>query len=180
MERFQETDIPGCHLIKYFRQEDERGEFRKTYTAAWFNEKPAEMQIKEVYHSYSEPGVFRGFHFQVPPHEHRKLVVCQKGMIQDFVMDIRRSSETYGKTFSFELSEENNLGILIPAGCAHGFYVPDKPALITYMVDSVYTPESDRGILWSTVPCEFPFKDAVCSERDLNFPSFSDFKSPFS
>ena len=123
--------------------------------------------------------MFRGFHFQLPPHDHSKIVYCNFGGVIDYVVDLRKDSRVYGKVFSFELNEENKRGILIPKGCAHGFYVPKKKSMLTYLVEKEYASEFDSGILWSSFAYEFNFESPLTSERDTNFVSFNNFITPF-
>lgn len=176
---FEATDIPDCYLINSFHQQDERGGFVKPYHSNEFDVKAFDFKIKEIYYSWSKPNVFRGFHFQRPPHAHAKIVFCNFGAVIDYVVDLRKDSKVYGKVFSFQLNEENRKGILIPKGCAHGFYVPEKESMLTYLVETEYAPESDTGILWSTFDHKFEFENPLTSQRDEDFASFEHFRSPF-
>ena len=120
-------------------------------------------------------------HFQIPPHQHTKLVYCLWGRVIDAVVDLRVGSLTYGQYETFELSQENARAIYIPAGFAHGFYVTSEKAIMVYNLSSVYAPDHDRGIRWDSVGISWPIFEAnpILSERDRAFLSFSEFESPF-
>ena len=121
----------------------------------------------------------RGLHFQVPPHEHSKLIYCIRGRVTDVIMDIRVGSPTYGKCASIELSAENHLVIYIPRGFAHGFASLENNSCLVYKTDSIHAPQSDGGIRWDSIDFTWPFDSPVISERDSSFPAFEDFRSPF-
>lgn len=177
--KLEETSIPGCYIIHPFKQTDHRGDFVKIYNSNHFNLKNLDFKINEVYYSKSNKNVFRGFHFQVPPHDHAKIVFCSQGNVIDFVIDLRQRSATYKRVASFELNEFKGLGVLIPKGCAHGFYANENDSKLVYLLQTVYNQASDCGILWSSLRHDFKFQKPIISERDLGFISIDDFKSPF-
>uniref|UniRef100_UPI0035632619 dTDP-4-dehydrorhamnose 3,5-epimerase family protein n=1 Tax=Ilyobacter sp. TaxID=3100343 RepID=UPI0035632619 len=111
------TELKGVFIIETFHAEDERGSFTKTYNKKFFKENKLCSKFKESYYSVSKKDVIRGMHFQLPPHDHEKLVYVIKGKIIDVILDLRKKSETYGKYISIELSEENRHSIYIPKGC---------------------------------------------------------------
>jgi len=79
-------------------------------------------------------------HYQGPPSASAKVVTCLLGQVADFVLDIRRSSPTFGRSEGFELSGDISDSILIPAGVAHGSYVGKGPAILTYLTDTRDSP----------------------------------------
>ncbi len=99
--------------------------------------------------SFSNAGVLRGLHFQLPPHAQTKLVRVVKGRVLDVAVDIRRGSATFGQFVSVELSGENKRQFLVPRGFAHGFLVLEDETVFAYKVDNYYSRECDRGVLWS-------------------------------
>lgn len=177
--KFGKTSIPDCYIVDTFQQYDERGGFVKTFQFQEFKENAISFDIKEIYYTWSEKNVFRGFHFQEPPNDHSKIVFCNFGEVIDYVVDLRKGSEVYGKVFSFELSETNRRAIIIPKGCAHGFYVPNERSMLTYLVETEYAPEYDTGLLWTSLDHSFSFDNPIISSRDSNFDKISDFISPF-
>jgi dTDP-glucose 4,6-dehydratase len=93
-------------------------------------------------------GTVRGLHFQAPPHAQAKLVRCGRGRLYDVAVDLRRGSATYGKWAGIELSAENGLQLLIPAGFAHGFVTREPDTEIVYKCSDYYAPACDGGIRW--------------------------------
>ena len=94
-----------------------------------------------------------------------------KGRVIDVAVDIHKSSPTFGKHVSVELSEDNKRQLFIPRGFAHGFLVLSKEAIFTYKVDNIYNKESEVGIRWDDkdVNINWPIdpKDVLTSEKDL-------------
>ncbi|MEO9482444.1 MAG: dTDP-4-dehydrorhamnose 3,5-epimerase family protein [Ekhidna sp.] len=176
---FNRTDIQGCYLITPFSQADERGEFVKFYNSEAYAKNDLNFEIKEIYYSTSKKNVLRGFHFQTPPADHTKIVNCFTGAIADFVLDIRVESPTYGKCIVLELSASNKQAVYIPKGCAHGFLSLEDNTIVTYLQETVYNPQLDSGILWSSIDIPYEITNPTLSSRDQEFPSFQQFKSPF-
>jgi dTDP-4-dehydrorhamnose 3,5-epimerase len=160
---------------------DNRGVFHETY-----NKNNLDSVIRNNFvqdnESKSIKGVIRGLHFQKPPYSQAKLVRCISGKILDVAVDLRKSSKTYGKYFSIELSSENNKQLLIPKGFAHGFQVLSDEAIVNYKVDEYYNPNSDSGIIWNDKDLSIDWSldlKPILSEKDLKLISFKELKSPF-
>lgn len=157
---------------------DARGSFLKVFRDSVFKEHGWPTDWKEQYVSVSRPGVLRGMHFQIPPHDHDKLVIVLSGQVTDAVVDLRKSSPTFGKHGLFRL--EQSYGVLVPKGFAHGFAVTgDKEATLLYLTTTEHAPTHDSGILWNTLGIDWPARDVITSERDNSFPKFSEFETPF-
>lgn len=175
-----ETAVAGCFELSLRTLEDERGLFVKTFHRPAFEEHGLETDWREEYYSVSRRGVLRGLHFQLPPHEHAKLVYCTSGAVLDAVLDLRVGSPTFGRHALFELSAEKANMIYIPKGLAHGFYAVSDMATMMYKVSTVYAPEADAGILWNSAGIPWPDSDPVISVRDRGFPGFQEFTdNPF-
>jgi len=179
MFNFKETAILGCYEIQPKVLRDDRGVFVKTFHAHEFESLGLCVDWKEQYYSTSQVGVLRGLHFQLPPHDHAKLVYCVAGTVVDVALDLRKGSPTYGKTIILELSATQGNMIYLPQGLAHGFCTPKQPATLVYNVSSVYTPDADAGIRWDSVDVLWPLQIPQLSVRDQAFPSFDGFESPF-
>lgn len=174
-----ETSIEGLKVLEPRIFEDSRGKFIKTFNDDFFNENGLNVKIKETYYSISHKGVLRGMHFQTPPHDHLKLVYVPAGKIIDVVLDIRKGSATYGKSFDIELSSENAKVLIIPKGLAHGFKSIEDNTNVTYMQTSGYSPECDGGIRYDSFSYDWKIENSKMSDRDKEFESFSNFNSPF-
>jgi dTDP-4-dehydrorhamnose 3,5-epimerase len=162
------------HLFK-----DDRGFFYESYNKKKLDKNIVFVQDNE---SKSIKGVIRGLHFQIPPFEQTKLVRCVSGNILDVAIDLRTNSKTYGKSFSIELSSENNKQLFIPKGFAHGFQVLSEIAIVNYKVDNFYNSKSDSGIIWNdkdlSIDWNLDLKPNL-SIKDLKLISFKKLKSPF-
>lgn len=178
--RLVETRIPDCYKLQARRLTDERGSFIKTYHQEWFESLGLRTDWVEQYYSVSQPGVVRGLHFQLPPHEHAKLVYCVAGRVLDIALDLRRGSPAYGEHIRVELSAEQGNLLYLPPGLAHGFSTFDEPAILVYNVTSVYQPESDAGIRWDSAGIDWEYSNPRLSERDQGFATLESFETPFS
>lgn len=176
----KKTKISGCYEIIPKVLKDERGYFVKTFHQDIFRESELETHFAEEYYSLSHKGVLRGLHFQLPLADHVKMVYCVAGRVIDAVVDLRVGSSTYGQYEIFEMSSERANMVYIPRGLAHGFYVLSDNALMLYKVTSIYSPEHDAGILWNSAGIQWPDINPIISKRDSDFPSLSNFISPFS
>jgi dTDP-4-dehydrorhamnose 3,5-epimerase len=154
---------------------DDRGFFSETYHAERMAQAGITLQFVQDNHSYSAAkGVLRGLHFQLPPRAQDKLVRVVRGSILDVVVDIRRSSVTFGKWLALEVSAAKWNQILIPKGFAHGFVTLEDDTEIAYKVTDYYSPERDRSLRFNdpTLAIEWPFEPGAMqlSDKDRNAP----------
>lgn len=175
-QAWQEQAIPGLYTVGMDPFEDSRGVFHKILV----NTPPAFEPLKfdEIYWSSSQAGVARGMHFQVPPHHGRKLVFVTSGTVVDLVVDLRVDSPTFQRVWEQQLNPESQ-GVLIPAGCAHGFLVMDSPAVLVYAQEGVYNRECDTGVNLRSLPITRDITRYELSDRDQNLPHITEFDSPF-
>ncbi len=175
----QSTALAGVHLLTLPHHPDERGHFVKTFHASTLQAAGLYLPLAESYFSTSKQGVIRGMHFQEPPHAHAKIVACPVGEIMDVVLDLRKSSATYGQHIRQPLSAENHQALYIPVGCAHGFQALSEGALTYYFVSSEHHGESDAGVRWDSFGMEWPLPGPLLSGRDRAFPALDAYTSPF-
>lgn len=171
--------LDGAYIIDLPAFFDDRGSFVKTFHETTLAEHGIQFALKESYFSVSEKDVIRGMHFQTPPHQHAKIVFCPQGAILDVIVDLRLGSPSYGQHYAQELSAENNKAYYIPEGFAHGFKSLTPGAITYYLVSSEYSKEHDTGILYNSFGFDWGLDNPIISERDLSFPTFEQFKSPF-
>lgn len=172
------TPLDGVFEIENKVFEDHRGMFVKTFHEDSFKAAGLETEFKESFYSVSKKGVLRGMHFQLPPHEHAKLVYVTDGEILDVAVDIRKNSPTFGQYFSTRLSSENAKSLYMSKGFAHGFLTLSNSATVVYMTTTVHAPESDAGIRWDSFGFDWQNQIAsqnLISERDKTFPSIEQF-----
>ena len=177
------TPIEGLFIIEPCIFEDARGYFFESFSQREFEEKIGPITFVQDNESKSSYGVMRGLHFQRPPFTQSKLVRCVKGAVLDVVVDIRKSSPTYGQHVAVELTDDNHRQFFIPKGFAHGFAVLSEIAVFQYKCDEFYHPESEGGIsiLDKTLNIDWriPTDQAILSEKDIKHSLLKDFDSPF-
>lgn len=173
------TRLAGVLAVRPTCREDPRGRFVKTLHAEAFTAAGLRADFRESYFSTSTRHVLRGLHFQTPPADHDKLVYCASGRVFDVVVDLRRSSPTYGACETFVLDGREAAGLYVPTGCAHGFLTLSAEAMLLYFVTSVHAPAHDAGIRWDSVDVAWPARDPILSDRDRAFPALAAFDTPF-
>lgn len=175
----ENTGLPDCFELSLPLFSDDRGRFVKVFHQGFFKDLGLNTMWQEEYYSVSKVNVLRGMHFQLPPHEHTKLVYCISGKILDVLLDVRWGSPTYGQCLTFELDAAQGNALYVPPGIAHGFLSLSDDSIVKYHVSSVYSPEHDRGILWNSFGLQWPVKNPILSPRDQNHPALEDFNTPF-
>jgi len=122
-------------------------------------------------------------HFQALPHAQTKLIRVLAGRILDVVIDIRKGSPAFGRSFSIELSADNKKQLLVPKGFAHGFAVISEQAEVLYKCDSLYHKPSEQGILYAdpdlAIDWTIPADRALISDKDKVLPRLKELNSPF-
>jgi dTDP-4-dehydrorhamnose 3,5-epimerase len=135
-------------LIKPKVFEDERGFFFESFHKQLFDEQGISLDFVQDNHSRSKQGTLRGLHYQIRQPQ-GKLVRVSIGKIFDVVVDIRKSSPTFGEWFGIYLSAENKKQIYVPPGFAHGFYVVSEWVDLLYKTTDYYAPQWERTLLWN-------------------------------
>lgn len=178
---FTPSHLAGAYEITLAPRGDHRGYFMRTWCRDSFAKHGLAQDWVQANESLSkEPGTVRGLHFQRPPHAETKLVQCVMGRILDVMVDLRLGSPTYGQHHAADLSDENHKCLYIPRGFAHGFCVVSAPAIIRYLVDHPYAPESEDGLLWNDsalgIPWPVTADKAITSEKDAGWSRLSEIK----
>lgn len=140
--------IEGLYIIEPAVFGDSRGYFTETYNSRDMAEAGLNMVFVQDNQSMSVKGVLRGLHFQ-KEFPQGKLVRVIKGKVFDVAVDLRKGSDTYGKWFGIELSEENKKQFYISEGFAHGFLVLSETAEFCYKVTDFYHPGDEGGLAWN-------------------------------
>lgn len=166
------------------KHEDSRGFLSEVYTRRAFEAEGDEIDFVQDNHSFSaKKGTVRGLHFQTPPVAQHKLVRVVRGSVFDVVVDLRRSSFSYGRHVSVVLSAAAWNQVLVPIGFAHGFMTLEEDTEVVYKVSDYYSPDHDRGLLWNDpalgIQWPAPAKEALLSERDRAQPRLAELESPF-
>jgi len=143
------TAIADVLLIEPAVYGDARGFFFESWNRRAFSKLVGrDVEFVQDNHSASGAGVLRGLHYQVKQAQ-GKLVRVVKGEVFDVVVDLRRSSPTFGKWVGERLSAENHRMMWVPVGLAHGFLVLSESAEFVYKTTDYYAPEHERTLLWN-------------------------------
>ena len=170
------TKIEGLKIIKLKRNNDPRGYLAETYNKKLIGGKELVFDYKVI----SKKNIFRGFHFQYK-FQQVKLISVLKGKILDCVIDLRKNSKTFGKTYKIILSEKNNLSLYVPSGFAHSYLTLENENIVYYKLSNYYAPKFESGIFWDDkdLKINLPIKKPKVSIKDKNLPSFSNFLKRF-
>jgi len=140
------TSMQGLFVIEPNTFSDDRGSFSRVYCEEELRGF-SNITIKQINHSLTkEKGTVRGLHFQYEPNTETKMVKCIKGSVFDVIVDIRKDSATFLKTFSIELTEKNQKMIYIPKGFSHGFQTLEDDTELLYFHSSIYTPSNEGAL----------------------------------
>ena len=164
-----ETAIPGPLIIEPRVFGDERGYFMETWNEGAFAAAGLDMEWVQDNHSHSQKGVLRGLHFQNPGPQ-GKLVRVTRGAVFDVAVDLRRSSDHFGKWVGVELTAENKWMFWVPEGFAHGFLTLADDTDFLYKCTAPYAPADEHTLAWDdpAVGIEWPATgvDPIISEKD--------------
>jgi dTDP-4-dehydrorhamnose 3,5-epimerase len=143
------TELPGVLVIEPKLFSDPRGFFLESYNRRKFNQATGlDVEFVQDNQSFSVRNVLRGLHYQIRQPQ-GKLVQVLAGEIYDVVVDIRRSSPSFGRWTGVNLSGGTHRMLWVPVGFAHGFLACSEHAIVQYKVTDFYAPEYERTILWS-------------------------------
>jgi dTDP-4-dehydrorhamnose 3,5-epimerase len=177
--KFKELHLMGCYQIIAEPFHDQRGSFTKIYHQEMFDLIGLDLDIAEQYYTVSNKGILRGMHFQVPPHDHTKLVTCLSGRVLDIILDLRSTSPTFGQFDSLILDSKAGNALYLPCGIAHGFLSLEDNSGLYYSTTTTHHPECDEGIRWNSFGFDWPINSPIISDRDYNLTTFEQFKTPF-
>ena len=171
--RIINTGFKDLRIIAHKSHSDSRGSLRETYNKKIIN---WDKFIFE-YTTISKENVLRGFHFQYK-HQQSKLVTVIKGKILDWVIDLRKNSRMFGKTFSIILSENNCKSLYVPRGFAHAYFSIQKMNVIYYKLSDYYDPKFEDGIYFNDkdINAKWPKTKLIVSKKDKLLGSFQNFK----
>ena len=179
--KLEKTNLEDCFILSPKVFEDERGTFSETFNAKNFLDQTGiAVTFVQDNQSTSKYGVVRGLHFQTGVHGQTKLVRVVKGSALDVVVDLRKGSPSFGKSFSIVLSGENKKQLFVPRGFAHGFSVLEDDTVFSYKCDAYYNKESERGIVYNdatlAIDWHLSSNAMIISKKDLELPTFAAIK----
>tara|TARA_Y100001970_G_scaffold290441_1_gene424201 strand:+ start:10 stop:504 length:495 start_codon:yes stop_codon:yes gene_type:complete len=129
--------------------------------------KPNFLFSYQLISSSKEKNVFRGFHYQKPPHEQMKILIVHQGSIKDIIFPI--SSTKFSDIHEFDL--EAGDVIVIPNNFAHGFYTKSSNVLLQYLMDKKFSPENYTGFNPKKyIQNSLPHSEFIISSKDKDLP----------
>lgn len=175
------TDIPDLLVLTPKRHGDVRGFFSESWNKMRMAEHGLDYDFIQDNHSLSRStGTLRGLHYQSPPHAQAKLVRCGRGRLYDVAVDVRQGSPTYGRWFGIEMTFENGVQLMIPAGFLHGFVTREPDTEIIYKCTDVYAPDCDGAVKWDSCGIDWGLTgQPVLSDKDAAAPPLDSFDTPF-
>ena len=170
---FQRTSIEGVLIVERAKLGDRRGFLERLFCAEEFSRIGWREPIAQINHTLtSEKGTIRGMHFQEAPYAEKKLIVCLRGSILDVAVDLREGSRTMLMHHKEVLSSENNLALLIPEGCAHGFQALSDDVELVYLHSNFFHAEMEGGVspVDPRLAIDWPLPFGSMSDRDHSHP----------
>jgi dTDP-4-dehydrorhamnose 3,5-epimerase len=146
--KFERLNLPGVVRVTLDIFRDDRGAFMETWQSRKFADAGIAGPFVQDNWSESRKSVMRGLHYQLVQPQ-GKLVAVVAGTIFDVVVDVRRSSPTFGRWLAEPLSSERAVALWVPPGFAHGFYVTSERATVLYKCTDFYAPSHERTIRWN-------------------------------
>jgi dTDP-4-dehydrorhamnose 3,5-epimerase len=171
-----DTSLAGAFILEPQVLVDARGFFLESYNERAMAAVGITQTFVQDNHSYSTRNVVRGLHYQVSRPQ-GKLIRVVAGEIFDVIVDMRRSSRSFGKWEGIRLSGENKRMLWIPVGFAHGFRVASRDAHVLYKATDFYSPEGERTLNWrdSQVNVDWQLDgEPVVSSKDRQGRAFGD------
>ncbi len=172
-----QTSINGVLLLKPKVFGDARGFFLESWNLETLHSVGVDQNFVQDNHSRSIQGVVRGLHYQIKQPQ-GKLVRVATGRVLDVVVDLRRSSPTFGQHYAVELDDQRHHQLWIPPGIAHGFVVLSESVDFLYKTTDYYAPKYERCIYWADPDLAIDWKlkgiRPLVSDKDLQGISFRD------
>jgi len=173
---YSATKLSGACLVEPLCFPDSRGSFSRLWCEQEFDGngfpfKPKQMNFVRTIHR----GTIRGMHYQKPPQQIAKLIICTRGSLYDVMLDIRPDSPTFLQWQGIMLSESEPRMLMVPAGFAHGYQTLEQNTDALYLMDGSHDPSAETGIRWNDSRFNFVWKstpEKIISQRDQEWADF--------
>jgi dTDP-4-dehydrorhamnose 3,5-epimerase len=144
---------------------DDRGRFVETYRREWL---PKGREMIQANRSEKAKGAVVGLHYHLHQADYWYVL---RGTARVVLHDLRTGSPSIGTTYVVDLRGDEERGLFIPPGVAHGF-ASLTDVLLWYLVDGYYNPADELGLAWDdpTVGADWGVRDPVLSPRDQANP----------
>jgi dTDP-4-dehydrorhamnose 3,5-epimerase len=171
----KETGFDG--LVEIFPDvyHDDRGWFFEFYKESTLRQFGIDRKFPQENLSFSQKGVVRGLHFQLPPYAQAKLAAVISGSVLDVVVDLRKGSRTFGEVYACQLDSKRKNMLMVPEGFAHGFAALED-TIFFYKCSNVFNKPSESGILWNDpkLNIQWPVNEPIVSAKDKLLPTFEE------
>jgi dTDP-4-dehydrorhamnose 3,5-epimerase len=164
MTTFSESTITGAWIIDPVRHGDERGWFQELFKFSTIKQSTGiDFFPTQINVSHSVQGVIRGIHYSIAQHGQAKYVSVMNGEIDDYIIDIRESSPTFGQWQRVRVTAELGNSVLLSSNLAHAFQVVSEEATVCYAVTSEFDPQAEKAIN--------PFCSSLAIQWNSSFPT---------
>ncbi len=167
-EIVESREIRDVLIVAPTVHQDARGRFVETYRRSWF---PLGREMIQGNRSDKQAGAVVGLHYHLHQADYWYLT---RGRARVVLHDLRLNSPTEGGTLHLDLGADNEQGVFIPPGVAHGF-ASLSDLTLTYLVDGYYNPADELGVAFDDpeIGAQWGVVDPVVSPRDLRNPTRS-------
>jgi dTDP-4-dehydrorhamnose 3,5-epimerase len=161
--------IDGVVVVEPDAHGDERGRFVETYRRQWF---PVGREMIQSNRSEKQAGAVVGLHYHLHQADYWYVL---RGTARVVLHDLRQGSPTDAVTQTIDLDGDEDRGLFIPPGVAHGF-ASLTDVLLWYLVDGYYNPADELGLAWDDpeVGAGWGIDDPILSARDRANPRRGD------
>lgn len=170
---FTPTPIDGAYLIELEPRVDDRGSFARAFCKRELAQHGLSLDIVQCNLARTrKAGLVRGLHYQTDPDREAKLVRCITGAVLDAIIDMRRGSPSFRKTYSVRLDPKNRYSLFIPGGVAHGYQALEDDTEFLYMTDEYYVAGTEKGVRFDDprLGIEWPLPPRDVTQRDRSWP----------
>lgn len=177
VREIEPLQIAGVQIYSARVSSDFRGTFTKFYEQNSERKKNFDPYLTSlVIASNNEAGMIRGLHFQAPPFEEDKVLICLQGMVFDVIVDLRRGSPTQGKWASVVLSAEEPQSLCLPKGIAHGYQTLTATSTMFYGLSSEFAQSSAHSLKYddADLNVNWPLPVSQISVKDLSGVSLAE------
>ena len=174
--KFLNTKIKDLKIIKLDPFIDNRGYLKRVFCENQIKKNKLSFKINQTNISFNKKAkTLRGFHYQQKPFEEKKIISCISGSIHNIVIDLRKNSKTFLKWQSFEITEKNQLSLLLPPMCANAFLTLKHNTTVLYFHSNYHNPKYSKTFNYEDPSFSFdwPYKPVVISKKDKQSKFFS-------
>jgi dTDP-4-dehydrorhamnose 3,5-epimerase len=166
--------LAGVAVKPLTMHRDARGHVAELFRVDWESEldgfAPAQWHVLA-----SAAGTLRGMHAHA---RHDDLKIVLHGRVALALKDLRGGSPTEDAAELLELSGDDYVGVLIPAGVAHGV-LAHSDSLVLVGVTALYDGSDEYECAWNDAELgiDWPFQPMLLSDRDRRAGTLRELKT---